>query len=124
LGIVVVAVGAVFVLLFFGGVVYTILRERRTRARDARQIAAADRALETARAADRGWDRELLERAARQTLAAERPDLRYDSLSLVLVEDGAGVEEDRAHLPVSAASGDVRVILCRDDRAWPLERLA
>ena len=123
LAIVLIVVGGVFLLLFLGGLVYSIRRERRTRVRDAREIAEADRALEAARAADRGWDREALERAARDALAAERPGFGYDSLALVLVDDRPGVTEDRAHLVASSANGDVRVVLSRDESGWQVERL-
>src|SRR5215212_5004311 len=73
LALVLIAVGAVLLVLFLGGVLYTILRERRTRDLDAHRIAEADRALATARATDRGWDRAFLEQAAHAALAQERP---------------------------------------------------
>ena len=123
LAIVLLAVAAVLLLLFLGGLAYTVLRERRTRARDAQEIAEADRALEAARAADRGWERAALERAAREAIASERPGFEYDSLALVLVDDRPGVTEDRAHLVASSPDGDVRVILSRDELGWRLERL-
>jgi hypothetical protein len=124
LATVLIVVGGVLLLLFLGGLAYSVRRERRTRARDARDIAAADRALEAARAADRGWDREALERAAHAAIAAERPGFAYDSLDLVLVDDRPGVTEDRAHLVASSSDGAIRVILSRDERGWTLERLA
>jgi cbb3-type cytochrome oxidase subunit 3 len=124
LAIVLVAVGGVLLLLFLGGLLYTLAHERRTRARDARQIAEADRAFETARAADRGWDRDHLERVAQEALAAERPEFHYDSLAIVLVDDEPGVVEDRCHLVARSRDGDVRVVLCRDESGWQLERLA
>jgi hypothetical protein len=124
LALVLIAVGAVLLVLFLGGVLYTILRERRTRDLDAHRIAEADRALATARATDRGWDRALLEQAAHAALAQERPGLSYDALELTLVDDAPGVTDDRAHLVASSPEGPVRVVLCRDEGGWKLERIA
>jgi cbb3-type cytochrome oxidase subunit 3 len=123
LAIILVAVGGALALLFLGGVVYTMRRQRRNRSVYARHIAEADRALERARAADRGWDRELLESAARDALASERPEWLYDELQLVLVDDRPGVSEDRAHLVATSDEGDLRLVLRRRDDAWELERL-
>ena len=121
LAIVLVAVAATLALLFLGGLAYTLRRERRGRSAYARHIAEADRALELARASDRGWDRDALERAAREALTSERPGWRYDRLSLVLVDDRPGVSEDRAHLIAASRDGDVRVVLRRRDHGWELE---
>jgi hypothetical protein len=70
-------------------------------------VAAADRALEAARAADKGWDRAALEAAARRGLDVHRPGWAYDGLHLVLVDDRPGMAEDRAQ--VAAVGGDERV---------------
>ena len=123
LAIVLLAVGALLLLLFVGGLVYSSRRQRRRAPLDARHIAEADRALELARAADRGWDRQALERAARDAIAAERPGWRYDDLALVLVDDQPGIAEDRAHLVATSGEGTLRVVLLRGDAGWALERL-
>lgn len=123
LAIVLVVAGASLALLFLGGLAYSLRRQRRNRSADAHHIAEADRALERARAADRGWDRERLDRAAREALASERPDWRYGELALVLVDDRPGVSEDRAHLVAAADDGNVRVVLRRRGDDWELERL-
>jgi hypothetical protein len=87
-------------------------------------VAAADRALEQARAEDRGWNRQLLDEAARQALGAERPAFDWDSLELVLVDDRPGVEEDRAHLMAVGPRDRVRVVLAREpDGRWIAERV-
>jgi cbb3-type cytochrome oxidase subunit 3 len=124
LAVVLIAVGAVFLLLFLGGLVLTLRRQRREGSAQARHIAEADRALERARASDRGWDREALERAARAAIAAERPGWRYDQLHLVLVDDRPGVNEDRAHIVATSRDGDLRIVLLRREEGWALERMA
>lgn len=123
LAIILVAVGGTLTLLFVGGVVYSTRRMRRNRASDTRHIAEADRALERARAADRGWDRGRLDSTARAGLATQRPDASYDELQLVLVDDRPGVAEDRAHLLASSDDGDVRIVLRRRGDDWEVESL-
>ena len=88
-----------------------------------RHVAEADGALERARANDRGWDRAALERAARDALGAHRPGVEFDDLHLVLVEDRAGVEQDRAHFVATDETGDVRVVLARSDGQWVVDRV-
>jgi hypothetical protein len=117
-GIIVIAfVALVIVLLVLG------LAEARRRARAGgaaldERIAAADRAIEAARAADRGWDPVLLEEAARVALERERPDFRYDKLHLVLVVDRPGTDEDRAEMAAVNANEAVRVIVARRGDSW------
>ena len=123
LGIVLIAIAAVILLLLAGG--YAASR-RRDRAGDrdyARRVGEADRALATARAADRGWDRERLEAAARRALEAERPGFEAERLDLVLVDDRPGVEEDRAHLVAGGREGEFSLVLRRRGDDWLLERL-
>jgi hypothetical protein len=118
LAIVLIALGAILVLLFIGGLVAA---RRRTREREPDRletIANADRALEAARAADKGWERVLLEEAARKILAEERPDWRYDRLDLVLVDDRPGVEEDTAHFLATGPDDEARIVLTRQDGGW------
>jgi hypothetical protein len=122
LAIVLIVIAVLLVLLFVGGLV--VERRRLNRPDFEADVASADRALETARAADRGWERELLDQAARSALAAERPDFGFDSLHLVLVDDRPGVEEDRAHLMASGSEGTARVVLTRDaEGRWLHERV-
>ena len=85
---------------------------------------SADQALEQARAADRGWDRALIDAAARRGLDEHRPGFEPESLHLVLVDDRPGVEEDRAHLVAAAPDESVRLVLTRDPSgAWGVERV-
>lgn len=112
LAIVLIVIAVVFVLLFAGGLV--VERRRLNRPDFEADVASADRALESARAQDRGWERDLLDRAAEDALRSERPGFNWDSLHLVLVDDRPGVEEDRAHVMATGADGSARVVLSRD----------
>jgi hypothetical protein len=122
LAIVLIVIGVLFLLLIVGGFAYS---RRRLRSPDyERHVRRADQALEQARATDRGWDRELLEAAARRTLAEDRPDFDVRDLHLVLVDDRPGVEEDRAHMLAVGDDEEARVVLTRDSQGeWILERI-
>jgi hypothetical protein len=123
LGIVLIVIAAVFVLLLAGGFAGAARRRRDQAHHYERNIAQADRALEQARAADKGWDRGSLEAAAREALAAERPGWQYTHLALVLVDDRPGIDEDRAHFMAAGEDGEARVVLVRRDSGWALERV-
>jgi hypothetical protein len=123
LGIILIAIGAVLVLLLLGGFAGASRRRGRGEPHYERNLAEADRALEQARATDKGWDRSLLEAAARDALAGERPGWQYSELVLVLVDDKPGTEEDRAHFMASGSDGQARVVLARRNSGWALERV-
>ena len=124
LAIVLVVLAALLLLLFLGGVLASRRRDALRGREFARHVAEADHALEAARAADKGWDRQLLEDAARRALASERPGWQYDELHLVLVDDRPGVAEDRAHFVAVGPGEDARVVLARRDVGWTLESVA
>lgn len=122
LAIVLIALAVVLVVFLVGGL--TVARRRADRPHREERIRQADRALEQARATDRGWDRELIDAAARRGLAESRPGFDPARLDLVLVDDRPGVEEDRAHLVATGPDASVRVVLARDPSgAWSVERL-
>jgi hypothetical protein len=122
LAIVLIVVGVLLVLLFVGGLVGA--RRRADRPGAAENILAADRALERARASDRGWDRELLEQTARAALAEQRAGSTWDAIELELVDDRPGTAEDAAHLVASGPDGSVRVVLARTEGGeWYAERV-
>src|SRR5207248_10783477 len=109
LAIVLIVIGAVLLVLLIAG---AVVSRRRVQDPDyTRRIEEADRALEHARATDRGWDRAVLERVCQDALRAERPDADFDAIDLVLVDDRPGVADDRAHLMARGRHGRTRVIL-------------
>src|SRR4051812_1984231 len=109
--IILIVAGAVLLIMFAGG--FVIARRRAASTDVRRNIERADRALEQARAQDRGWDRSALELACQSALRSERPDFAYDTIDLVLVDDRPGVVEDRAHLVARGDEGHARLILGR-----------
>jgi hypothetical protein len=120
--IVLIVIGALMLLFFIGGFIGA--RRHANRPEYAINVAAADRALEQARASDRGWDRKLLEQAARAALEAERPGSTWDSVELVLVDDRPGVADDVAHLAATGADGRALIVLARREGGdWFAERV-
>ena len=114
--IVLIVVVGLLALLFLGGLV----GNARVRARDhdslADKILEADRALAAARAADRGWDRALLEQAAREALEAR--GVRVMSLELIRVIDRPGTDQDRALFRATTAEGFEEIELARTGDTW------
>jgi hypothetical protein len=123
LAIVLIVLGGLVVLLLLGGFLGTRRHARATAPDLERNLRAADRALEEARASDRGWDRAVLEAAARKALEEHRPALSYEHLVLVLVDDRPGVTEDRCHMRAGGADGEATVILTRGDAGWTADRV-
>jgi hypothetical protein len=122
-GVVLLVIVLVVVLLLAGGVVATRRRADQSAGDYQAHLLQADEALELARAKDKGWDREVLESAARAALERERPGWAYDELHLMLVEDREGSEEDRAHFAAIAGDTRARVILARRVDRWDTERV-
>ena len=121
LAIVLIAFGVLVVLLFIGGLVARRRHDRQLAPDYLRHIAEADNALEQARAADRGWDREDMEAVARQALESAHPGVTFERLHLVLVDDQPGVNEDRAHFEAWDGDRAVRVVLTRSEAGWAAE---
>ncbi len=123
--LIVVLVGlAVIGILFVGGLLAAGRRDRALDPRFLQDVAAADRALEAARAGDRGWDRAALDAAARAALGAERPGHSFTELHLTLVDDRPGIDEDRAQVTaVSEAGETVRIALVREQAGWRHEHV-
>jgi hypothetical protein len=122
LAIVLIILGVVLLAFFAAGL--AVARRRANRPDFEADVAAADAALESARAEDRGWDRELLHAAAHGALRQHRPSSEWEALHLVLVDDRPGVEEDRAHLMATGPHGTARVILTREpDGSWVVEQV-
>jgi type II secretory pathway pseudopilin PulG len=82
-------------------------------------LAAVDRELAAAVAADRGWERGALEASARTAFAERRPDTRVAELKLVQIVDEPGTDQDLAVFLVTAADGaESRLTLGRREGAW------
>ena len=105
-------------MLFVGGFIARRRHDRELAPDYLRHIAEADNALEQARAEDRGWDREMMERTARDALGAAHPDTSFERLHLILVDDRPGVDQDRAHFEAWDGKRAVRVVLTRSDAGW------
>jgi hypothetical protein len=123
LGIILIVLGAVVLVAFILGVLGARARDRRQAPSYEEHVAAADQALEEARAADKGWQREAMEEVARRALEESRPGWQYRQLYLVLVDDRPGVGEDRAHFMAVAEDGEARVIISRQADGWTAERV-
>ena len=121
--IVLIALALLIGLFFLGGVLGARRREREQAPDLERHIAEADQALEQARAVDRGWDREVMEQAARRALAEAQPGFEAHELRLVLVDDRPGTDEDRARFMAVGPGGELEVVLARTGDHWAAERV-
>ncbi|HEX8051581.1 MAG TPA: hypothetical protein VF517_01200 [Thermoleophilaceae bacterium] len=122
LAIVLIVIGVLLLVLFIGGLIRA--RREANRPEAAARIVAADRALEQARASDRGWDRAVLERTARTALDEQRPGSSWERIELELVDDRPGMAEDAAHLVATGSGGSARVVLARTEGGdWYAERV-
>ena len=124
LAIVLIAFGAALVLLVIGGLLGARRRDRKRAPAYAAHLHQADQALEQARASDRGWDRDVMERQVREALDREHPGVSFERIELVLVDDRPGVEEDRAHFEAVHGDRRVRVVMARNDQGWTPEHVA
>jgi hypothetical protein len=118
--VVLVVLGALLLLAIVGGA----LASRRNRAGAdafAESLASVDRQLAHAVAADRGWERDVLEDAARRAFAERRPGETVARLELVQVVDEPGTEHDLAVFRVVTGATPARtsrLTLGRRDGAW------
>jgi hypothetical protein len=117
LWLIVVIVVVVFAVLIVGGIFARNRQLARSRPAFERALAQVDRDLAAAAASDRGWDRSLLETAARR-ISTEQFGSEPDELQLIEVIDRPGTDEDRAVFDVSAAGTRHRLVLGRRDGDW------
>jgi hypothetical protein len=119
LDIILVVVVALIFLLAAGG---WVAASRRARARDSElfeELHEAEQALARARATDKGWDRALLEDAARAAAAERFGAEPVNALHLVQVIDRPGTDADQAVFRVQTADGDEhRITLGRTGGVW------
>ena len=124
LAIVLIVLGVIVLIAVVLGLLGARARDRYQASTWMRSVAEADAALEQARAADKGWDREAMSIAARAALAESRPGWTFDELLLVLVDDRPGVEEDRAHfVAIHGNDEETRVVLARQGDRWVAESI-
>ena len=98
-----------------------IAMTRRTQARDKKlleQLAGAERELAQARATDKGWDRSILEAAARSAAEARFGAGAVQDLKLVQVIDKPGTDADQAVFHVATPDGEQVVTLGRTGGVW------
>ena len=103
LTIVLIVVAVLVIALFVGGLVAARARDREVAPHYDEHVRAADRALERARAEDRGWDPRCW-RPRSRALGRSHAGTTFEDLVLVLVDDRPGVHEDRAHYDAYAAT--------------------
>ena len=119
LDIALVVVAAIILLLTAGG---WAAATRRARGRDRElfeELHEAEQALARARATDKGWDRTLLEEAARAAAAERFGAEPVNELHLVQVIDRPGTDADQAVFRVETADGDEhRITLGRTGGVW------
>jgi hypothetical protein len=114
---------AVLLVLIVGGIIARNMQLKRTRALFDARLERANHDLAEAAAADRGWDRETLEAAARRIYAEERGS-EPTELLLVEVLDRPGTDEDQAVFQAGAEGSRNHLTLGRRDGEWVLAELA
>jgi type II secretory pathway pseudopilin PulG len=117
LGIVVLVVVVVLAVLVAGGLVITRRRARDHAGAARSDLEAANEALASAHAEDKGWHRERLEGAAREAFA-QRSGAVVRELQLVQVVDRPGTEDDQAVFRVITDHGSEYLHLDRRGDDW------
>jgi hypothetical protein len=118
IAVIVIVFVVLVVLLIVGGLIANGRRARSQEDETRSAAREADQVLAQARASDRGWERGVLEAAAREAFAARSP-AEVLELLLVKVVDRPGMEEDQALFRVVTDAGSEEILLVRDaDGAW------
>ena len=117
-----VVIVAVLILLAVGGAIARRRQLEHTQGRFDANLAQVNRDLAAAHAEDRGWERSLLEDAARRAYAAERDGSDPGELELLQVIDRPGTDDDHAVFR-AGTGGRERLTLGRRDGQWVLESL-
>jgi len=107
----------VLAVLAIGGVIARSRQLARSRPAFERALAHVDQDLAAAAASDRGWDRELLETAARR-ICAEQYGAEPEELTLIEVIDRPGTEDDQAVFTATTGGKEQRVVLGRREGDW------
>jgi type II secretory pathway pseudopilin PulG len=115
--VVLVVLGVLLLLAILGGAMAS--RRNRDGAEAFEQsLTTIDRQLAAAVAADHGWQRDTLERTARDEFAERRPGAQIAELELVQIADEPGTDQDLAVFRVVAGGATSRLTLGRRDGAW------
>ena len=117
IAIIVIVVVVLLVLLVVGGIIANGRRARDQEDETLSAVREADQALALARASDRGWERAVLEAAAREAFAARSP-AEVRELLLMRVVDRPGTEEDQALFRVVTDVGSEEILLVRHGGEW------
>ena len=112
----------VLIVLVIGGMIARAMLQRRTEAQFKARLSQANHDLAEAAAADRGWDRETLEGAARR-IHAEQRGAEPSELLLVEVLDRPGTDEDLAVFHVQSEGRRGSLTLGRSGGEWVFESL-
>jgi type II secretory pathway pseudopilin PulG len=117
LAIIIIVVVGILLVLIVGGYIASTRRARDDDAALRQELEAANRALAMAHADDKGWERSLLEAAAREAFA-ERSAADVRDLQLMQVVDKPGTEDDQAVFRVVTDHGAEFLHLDRHGDAW------
>jgi type II secretory pathway pseudopilin PulG len=117
LEIIVLVLVVVVLALAIGGYVASGRRQRADEAKLRAELEAANAALAVAHLGDKGWERSLLEDAARAAFA-ERSAAAVRELQLVQVVDKPGTEDDQAVFRVITDHGSEILHLDRHGDSW------
>jgi hypothetical protein len=117
LGIVLLVVVVVLAVLVAGGLVISRRRARDHAAGTRAELEAANEALASAHAEDKGWHRERLEQAVRDAFA-QRSSAAVRELQLVQVVDRPGTQDDQAVFRVITDHGSEILHLDRHGDDW------
>jgi hypothetical protein len=117
IAVIVIVFVVLVVLLIVGGLIANGRRARSLEDETRRAARDADQVLAQARASDRGWERGVLEAAAREAFAARSP-AEVRELLLVKVVDRPGTEEDQALFRVITDAGSEEILLVRHGDSW------
>jgi type II secretory pathway pseudopilin PulG len=119
LDIVVVVIVVIIGLLAAGGWTAATRRARGGEHKLLEELHVAEQELARAHAMDKGWDRALLESAARDAVAARFGSEPVNAMQLVQVIDRPGTDADQAVFLVQTADGDKhRITLGRTGGVW------
>jgi hypothetical protein len=112
----------VLVVLAVGGAIARAMQLKRTQAEFEKRLAQADSDLAQAAALDRGWDRTVLEDAARRIYIEQR-GAEPSELHLIEVLDRPGTEQDVAVFHTEGEGAKHRLTLGRREGEWVLETI-